>query len=46
MDRTGKPQVAGIERPYTQHDVERLRGRFRILTPERFVAELAADSLP
>jgi isocitrate lyase len=42
MDRNGKPQVAGVERPYTQHDVERLRGRFRI---EHTVARLGAERL-
>ena len=42
MDRNGKPDVGGIERPYTQGDVERLRGRFRV---EHTVARLGAERL-
>jgi isocitrate lyase len=42
MERNGKPHVAGIERPYTQGDVERLRGRFRV---EHTVARLGAERL-
>ena len=34
--------LAGIERPYTEADVERLRGRFRI---EHTVARLGAERL-
>jgi isocitrate lyase len=38
----GHERWAGIERPYTQTDVERLRGRFRI---EHTVARLGAERL-
>jgi isocitrate lyase len=38
----GADRWAGIERPYTQADIERLRGRFRI---EHTVARLGAERL-
>jgi isocitrate lyase len=42
MDGNGKSRWSGIERPYSQEDVERLRGRFRI---EHTVARLGAERL-
>jgi isocitrate lyase len=39
---SGQDRWAGIERPYTQADVERLRGRFRI---EHTIARLGAERL-
>jgi len=38
----GQVRWAGIERPYTQEDVERLRGRFRV---EHTLARLGAEQL-
>jgi isocitrate lyase len=38
----GNGRWAGIERPYTQDDVERLRGRFRV---EHTIARLGAERL-
>jgi len=40
--RNGTGRWAGIERPYTEADVERLRGRFRV---EHTVARLGAERL-
>ena len=41
-ETNGKGRFAGIERPYTQEDVERLRGRFRV---EHTIARLGAERL-
>ena len=42
MTMTGNDRWAGIERPYTEADVERLRGRFRV---EHTIARLGAEQL-
>ncbi|HLF68511.1 MAG TPA: isocitrate lyase [Gaiellaceae bacterium] len=42
MTTTGNDRWAGIERPYTEADVERLRGRFRV---EHTIARLGAERL-
>ncbi len=41
-DTNGTGRFAGIERPYTQEDVERLQGRFRV---EHTIARLGAERL-
>ena len=41
-DTNGKGRFAGIERPYTQEDVERLQGRFHV---EHTIARLGAERL-
>ncbi len=42
METNGKGRFAGIERPYTQENVERLQGRFRV---EHTIARLGAERL-
>ncbi len=42
MDSNGKGRWVGVERPYAQEDVERLRGRFRV---EHTLARLGAERL-
>ena len=41
-ETNGKGRFAGIERPYSQEDVERLQGRFRV---EHTIARLGAERL-
>ena len=41
-ETNGKGRFAGIERPYTQENVERLQGRFRV---EHTIARLGAERL-
>jgi isocitrate lyase len=42
VGRNGGDRFAGVERPYTTEDVERLRGRFHV---EHTIAELGAERL-
>ncbi|MDQ3671795.1 MAG: isocitrate lyase [Actinomycetota bacterium] len=42
MGTNGQGRFAGIERPYTREDVERLQGRFRV---EHTIARLGAERL-
>jgi isocitrate lyase len=42
MSATAQTRFAGVERPYTQDDVERLRGRFHV---EHTLARLGAERL-